>query len=556
MSIQSQLASQFPVEQKTYSTQLKMIEGEEKCEAILPYPRDVIVPRLAKAPAKISSTLRLSNYQEKLKETKCMAIYPRVNSTMMTVANQEKKAIAPLFRVAAPNTRISFFNNVKSFSIEKQDLQNQLEQAKRLPSYFHWAEQNQNITKPFNQGLCGSCWAVAAATCLSDVFVVSKKVKSNPEISTSYILSCHPQGQCDGGDPSVVVDDLENNGVSTDTCMDYSWCTKSACGGDATRHFDERSANTMIPACRCNKPSAQYLKYFASNAQAICIPPNRNDFTERERSNIDYYLKGMYGLTGSNYADMSALPYKDIQSLIKNHIYYFGPVIGGFHVFRNFFKGRYNKTNGIYIESVSYEGVPGVDYSSPEDSWSGSHAVVIVGWGTDKIENESVDYWIVRNSWGENWGASGYFKMGMYGNEPNKKYQNRYSQFEYPSVINTDDGIALTGGVLLMHPGRIEVFKEGSLSAVVTEPPQNIPEVEKITEPTTAPVKTVTTTSQPSLLSIAVTVLFFYLLYVMYTKKGEQTGFMFIGKVLVLLFIVGYILQQDPAMSNALKKVI
>lgn len=553
MSIQSQVASKFPTETSLYSKQVDLLSHEEQCEVVLPYPRDIVLPRMAEQPKQIASTLRLSNYKDKLKEAKCMAVYPRVHSTMMSMSQQENKPIAPLFRLAAPNTSITFFKNVKSFSIQKSDLDNQLDQARRLPTYYHWAEQSQHITKPFNQGLCGSCWAVAAATCLSDVFVVSKTVKSNPEISPTYILSCNPQGQCNGGDPSVVVDDLENNGVATDSCMDYTWCSKTACGGDATRHFDERSANSFIPPCKCNKPSEQYLKYFASNAQAICIPPKKEDFTDLERSNIDYYLKGMYGLTGSDYADLSTISYKDIQSLIKNHIYNFGPVIGGFHVFRNFFKGRYNKTNGIYIESVSYEGVPGVNYSSPEASWAGSHAVVIVGWGVDKIEDEQVEYWIVRNSWGENWGNNGYFKMGMYGNEPGKKYQNRFSQFEYPSIVTLDDGIALTGGVLLMHAGRIEVFKEGNLAAVVSEPPQTTPSPTALPLPSPpSPLKTITS-AQPSLLSIAVVLLFLYCLYLMFNNKDNTTTTIFIGKLFILIFVTGYILQQDPALANAIK---
>ncbi|KAM5170781.1 cathepsin L-like proteinase isoform 1-T2 [Mantella aurantiaca] len=42
-----------------------------------------------------------------------------------------------------------------------------------------------------------------------------------------------------------------------------------------------------------------------------------------------------------------------------------------------------------------------------------NHAVIVVGYGTeyDEEEKENVDYWIVRNSWGDDWGENGYMKM-------------------------------------------------------------------------------------------------------------------------------------------------
>jgi hypothetical protein len=66
------------------------------------------------------------------------------------------------------------------------------------------------------------------------------------------------------------------------------------------------------------------------------------------------------------------------------------------------------KTSIEVIDSF-YDYVDGV-YSDPAcPSDKHNHAVAIVGWGTDEETNE--DYWIMRNSWGTDWGMDGYFYM-------------------------------------------------------------------------------------------------------------------------------------------------
>ena len=66
------------------------------------------------------------------------------------------------------------------------------------------------------------------------------------------------------------------------------------------------------------------------------------------------------------------------------------------------------KTSIEVVDSF-YDYIDGV-YSDPEcPDDKHNHAVAIVGWGTDADTN--MDYWIIRNSWGSDWGQDGYIYM-------------------------------------------------------------------------------------------------------------------------------------------------
>jgi len=65
----------------------------------------------------------------------------------------------------------------------------------------------------------------------------------------------------------------------------------------------------------------------------------------------------------------------------------------------------------IFYHSGVYTAAEGCDSAGAAGTLM--HAMVVVGFDADGDAN-GVPYWIVRNSWGEEWGEGGYMKMAMY----------------------------------------------------------------------------------------------------------------------------------------------
>lgn len=71
-------------------------------------------------------------------------------------------------------------------------------------------------------------------------------------------------------------------------------------------------------------------------------------------------------------------------------------------------------------------------YSYVEGKKLGGHAVFLVGY------NDQEQYFIVKNSWGENWGEKGYFKIAY--SELNSKVSFGMSSVAYKRAFKTQDG--------------------------------------------------------------------------------------------------------------------
>jgi len=92
--------------------------------------------------------------------------------------------------------------------------------------------------------------------------------------------------------------------------------------------------------------------------------------------------------------------------------------------------GPLSTTMDVYYDFFSYQS--GV-YEYVSGSYQGGHAILIVGYQDDS----SVDgggYFIVKNSWGTEWGESGYFKIA-YSQTGAPVYFGEWTIAYYPSIV-------------------------------------------------------------------------------------------------------------------------
>lgn len=208
-----------------------------------------------------------------------------------------------------------------------------------------------------DQGLCGSCWAIAAASVASDRLCIRSNGNITVNISAENLLACctycAQTTGCDGGWPERAWRYMLIQGVVT--------------GGGY--HSNEGCQPYEVPP---------------TGAQNLNTPQCSNDsctnslYTKRFKK--DKHFAYFYNF----------VPPKDPDQ-IQTAIMTTGPVQASFEVYADFphyTRGIYKYTYGKFL---------------------GGHSVKIIGWG--KNNETGVDYWIVSNSWGSSWGENGTFRI-------------------------------------------------------------------------------------------------------------------------------------------------
>ncbi|GAB6019818.1 hypothetical protein CHUAL_001359 [Chamberlinius hualienensis] len=237
-----------------------------------------------------------------------------------------------------------------------------------IPASFDAREQWPNcptIKEIRDQGSCGSCWAIAAVTAISDRICIHSNGQQIPHLSAEELISCcRLCGSCNGGSHNSAFLYYENVGFVTGGNFNTNEGCKPYSFPECEHHM-----NGTRPPCEDSLPTP--------TCKEQCIPGYSKSYEQDK----------VYG----------QFPYRidcDIAK-IQTEIMTNGPVVTKFILYEDFFQYK----TGIY------------HYITGEEL--GFHTVKILGWGTENGE----DYWLVANSWNSDWGENGFLKFRRGTNE-------------------------------------------------------------------------------------------------------------------------------------------
>jgi len=263
-------------------------------------------------------------------------------------------------------------------------------QGVALPDEFDCRDKWPNlITIPMDQGNCGSCWAFASATAVSDRFRISDP-EGSKELTT--LIDYKPFG-----DEAVTYRILNN--LSPYELVYCDICSLSE------KEFPDTTEFLAGPDGECDHGCEggfiqhvyRYIKEVGISSM-LCNPPDPNcdpSLTDcpcvRPTNCKVYKPMDVYAVVSPT--DPPNLKRRKIQE----NVFLYGPVTAGFKVYKSFFDFFDQNPDGVYTRQIG---------GLANDPVLGGHAVDIIGWGT-----QPVFHWLVRNSWSPVWSEEGNFRI-------------------------------------------------------------------------------------------------------------------------------------------------
>jgi len=296
-----------------------------------------------------------------------------------------------------------------------------------IPESFDWRTQA-DLVPVQDQGPCGSCWAVSSATSMSDQWTIQKKQPSVLLAANSF-TNCITGEDCQmGGSMEDAGIQASMQGVLPDSCWTYS-C-------NCVAQVDDEHPGS--PQCRV-PPSKQCPKVFTqkdSVRSALVLTP---------------------AATSAGKAIPESLSDIDIPgtlALIQTSLITRGPLVTGFRV------------PGSLLDPFPND--PDYIFRNQRNNYVGWHAVCIVGYGKDPSGKL---FWIIRNSWGSDWGDLGFFKVYAYDPEfpqNNDGYDIPVFPSETTAQATWNSKLEVLGPKLVVNPKVLvqEMFDAGAQGGV------------------------------------------------------------------------------------------
>lgn len=244
--------------------------------------------------------------------------------------------------------------------------------ASALPKNFSAiSEWKGAVTGAYDQERCSNCWSFSVSSATTDRIRIKSQgrfLQNGDFISPSSFSACFKCGK-EGACPRVCQGDY------LDDVLQFMVTN----GGAAQSDIDKFSQNGTEYVC------FDYAKYDVklwkgnSRYRVNLFPPSQLNTPENLALN---------------------------EQAIMEEIFEHGPVCCIFKIFtpmdsRNFYLHK----SGIY----------GAGWKSEPKEFEGYHAIVLLGWGEDQSIPDSngkpTKYWIMRNSWGAEWGSGGFARI-------------------------------------------------------------------------------------------------------------------------------------------------
>lgn len=224
-------------------------------------------------------------------------------------------------------------------------------QPSELPESVNWAHLS-SISSIKNQGACGSCWAVTAATVLDGHNEIYGS--GGTQFSAQDLVNCVPNPRKCGGDGGC-------QGATTELALD--WAMRQGVASESEVRYRGEDG-------QCGHASSSY-----NSSAELTLPGTRS---------IGQWETNSFKMTG-----WKRMPENEYVPLLRA-VYEHGPV-GTSVAADDWFQYKSGIFDGCSKDAIL------------------NHAVTLEGYGVDASSKDK--YWIIQNSWGGSWGEHGRIRL-------------------------------------------------------------------------------------------------------------------------------------------------